>query len=539
MSVTSISSTLATSAASSTSSSTSLQYTSTTTTTPTACAAIVDLHRTYVAPEGDADIAGIGVIVSFLASAGFVLLAALIAYRTGLIHESLLNIADREAYHARSTGSERWRGAMEKFVLVFSDQQVITGLAMLIAGFAQFQTIDVYHWQVVVYLAWMSSNTHLTTLTVLRSYLQQRHTLKTWRITGMSVMVILLIVAFVPTSSQSWLFAISQDFYEDFESSDGTIEVYDFHSAGLPARCYWKSEFMKGINDDAPFTYCILLCTYIWKATSLFDTKGRARRWYREAPVNLLGRAILRCARQIPHHDFNSAYKPRVFWYRLLVAQYAGWVCAMDFLESFLASLWALTLYFVWGALVLFNARSAVPPETRAAENKWSFGQVLPLMLLMIPALAVAEHFYRDKEPHGGAEIKEATEPVAERKVFQYAEIMHEEVDDNYSPAIVPNGLTLSGYLKSIQFAHQPLSQTLSREFLYKSKFFKSLHVWINVFLMVGSLAVFFLEALFSVAHMDILKGVLWAPIAGLAVLAFLWWVVWMTLGMFTSRIFR
>ena len=477
--------------------------------------------------------------MSFLASAGFVLLAAMLSYRMGLIHESLLNIADREAYKARSTGSERWRAALEKFVLVFSDQQIVTGIAMLIAGFAQWNTIDVYHWQVVVYLAWMSSNTHLTTLTVLRSYLQQRHTLKTWRITGMTIMVILLIVAFVPTSSKSWLFAVSQDYYEDYTFDNGDEIIFSFHSAGLPSRCYWKSEFMKGINTDAPFTYCILLCTYIWKATSLFDTKGRARRWYRDVPVNYLGRSILRNARKISHHDFASVYKPRVLWYRILVAQYAGWICVMDFLESFLASLWALCLYFIWGALVLFDARSAVPDSTRAAENKWSFGQVLPMMLLMLPVLAVAEHFYRDKEPDQSVEIKEFVEPIVERKVVDYTNVVNAEVDDNYSPTIVPAGLTLSGYLKSLQFANTPLQETLSREYLYRSRFFKSLHVWINVFLLVGGLSIFFLEGLFAALHMDVLKGILWLPIAALGVLAFWWWVIWMTFGMFISKIFR
>ena len=69
-------------------------------------------------------------------------------------------------------------------------------------------------------------------------------------------------------------------------------------------------------------------------------------------------------------------------------------ICYYDFFDSFLASLWALFLYYVWGSLELFAVRNSVPEQTRQQENRWSFGQVLPMMLLILPALAVAEHFY-------------------------------------------------------------------------------------------------------------------------------------------------
>lgn len=380
----------------------------------------------------------------------------------------------------------------------------------------------------------MSSNTHLTTLTVLKYYLQQRHTLKTWRISGMAVLLVLLVVAFIPTSSESWLLAVSHDYY----AAAAIKGISDIHSAGNPAHCYWHKSFLKGINIDAPFSYCIILCTYIWKASSLYDTKGHFKRYYRDSPVNFLGRAALNNARKINRADFAKAYKPRVLWYRIIVAQYAGWICLVDFLESFLASLWALFIYFTWGALVLFTARRNVPPRVRTEENHWSFGQVLPLMLLILPVLAVAEHFARDKEPNGLAEVKEFIEPLVNRKVVDFDE-RHADVDDDYSSPIVESDLSLSDYFKSLHFAITPQQETISQAFLYKSMFFKSLHWWINIFLLVGSVGVFVLEGYSAYERVDPLKGLLWAPVAALLALAFHWWIVWMTLGMFMSRLFR
>ena len=74
-------------------------------------------------------------------------------------------------------------------MLTFSDQQVITGIAILISGYSQLQYgLAVYYWQLTVDLAWFSSITHLTTLTCLRYYFQERKGLKILRLICMAVM---------------------------------------------------------------------------------------------------------------------------------------------------------------------------------------------------------------------------------------------------------------------------------------------------------------------------------------------------------------
>ena len=79
-------------------------------------------------------------------------------------------------------------------VLSFSDQQVLTGLAILISGYVQLgcQGLAVYHWQIVVDLAFFSSVTHLTTLTCLRTYFQTRNLLRRIRLIFMGVLATML-----------------------------------------------------------------------------------------------------------------------------------------------------------------------------------------------------------------------------------------------------------------------------------------------------------------------------------------------------------
>ena len=53
-----------------------------------------------------------------------------------------------------------WMPVIEKVVLNLSDQQLLTGLSVLIAGFATHCSISAYHFEVVSDLAWFSSNVH-------------------------------------------------------------------------------------------------------------------------------------------------------------------------------------------------------------------------------------------------------------------------------------------------------------------------------------------------------------------------------------------
>lgn len=61
--------------------------------------------------------------------------------------------------------------ALERFVLALSDQQLVTGLAVLISGFVKCD-ISLYSFRMVASVAWFSCTTHLSTLIVLKRYSQ-------------------------------------------------------------------------------------------------------------------------------------------------------------------------------------------------------------------------------------------------------------------------------------------------------------------------------------------------------------------------------
>ena len=95
--------------------------------------------------------------------------------------------------------AEQWIAAIEGAILAFCDQQVVTGISILISGFSQLNTgLSSYHWQSVVNLAWLSSVTHLITLTSLRRQARENISFRWWRIIAMSIMAAMLMGALVP-----------------------------------------------------------------------------------------------------------------------------------------------------------------------------------------------------------------------------------------------------------------------------------------------------------------------------------------------------
>jgi hypothetical protein len=85
-------------------------------------------------------------------------------------------------------------------ILNMSDLQIVTGISILISGYAQLRCgISTYHWQVMVWLAWFSSLTHMACLTFLRNYLYTHPSERLWRLFGMLSIAGLLFVAMLPT----------------------------------------------------------------------------------------------------------------------------------------------------------------------------------------------------------------------------------------------------------------------------------------------------------------------------------------------------
>lgn len=308
-------------------------------------------------------------MLAFFITACSVVILTLSAYIGGFLPSHFLRRVDRRVFRANSRNEDsRWRSIIESAMMSLSDQQLVTGLAILIARYYEMMNsyLSIYHWQIVVYLAWLSSSVHIASLTLLRDVFNKNPTLRNIRVAGMLVLLALLIVAMWPTRSF----------------------LNMAYKPATPARCLWtRVPDDGGPEPDWIITIIMLLFAYVWKLSQLFaSSRGWVRRWMVAKPQAALERSMRR-----------AAVCRRPGWLRrpilrILVVCYLSFVTYAEFPQSFVASIIYLALALPYGITLIAGMRhSLVSDDVRAGEQKLTFGQLVPLFLLVIPILQVVE----------------------------------------------------------------------------------------------------------------------------------------------------
>ncbi|KAF0320471.1 hypothetical protein GQ607_012227 [Colletotrichum asianum] len=190
------------------------------------------------------DIVGYGILAAFFGSALVTIAAVLLAYYHDAIDDDLMTDLDhqfkieiRSIVREAKEGVERLlrglikrvfrqvaelstarsntqhRGDLRKrrtacfnqFVLSLSDQQLVTGLALLLITVSSQNDLSGYEFSVAHSLAWFSSTTHLATLDVLRPTLkrQNRYILAIRVLGVLSILVLLTYTSYRVSSNMS------------------------------------------------------------------------------------------------------------------------------------------------------------------------------------------------------------------------------------------------------------------------------------------------------------------------------------------------
>lgn len=210
-----------------------------------------------------------------------------------------INVADSDSESAsegytddpkvleRKIARQKWRMILDELILSLSDQQMITGIAILIAGIIQLDSkISFYHWNVLVSLAWFSSLTHLSALTLLRSYFRSRLLLRMFRLFLMTGFAILLIGAMYPLYYNG-----ARKTYEFPNPSGNITEERYLIPPSYPARCLYSSPKMDEGTVGRNLTFgatVVLVFGYTTRVIKLFSsTDSIARKVLRGWPKRL------------------------------------------------------------------------------------------------------------------------------------------------------------------------------------------------------------------------------------------------------------
>ena len=340
----------------------------------------------------------------------------------------------RDARQRRSKG-------LEKFILALSDQQLITGLAVLIAGFVSPYSMSLYHFNIIAALGWFSSTVHLSTLAVLRAYFIEHPRLRDWRVGAMLSVFALLTSAQVVTNAAS-------------STLDNSV----------PLCC----AFTYGSSEDLGLVSIITITVIIWFLCTTYTNRivrlyvpypewslqawlvnPYVRTFHKRSPLSNLTEIALACSKlpqveqdkirwklnmrqqyigqelvdMVTRSPSKSKAEQGVLWqnmnerqrynihYVSLGSKRPGWKRRFHFImmimmieigHSFLGDLLTLLFGIVYGITQVFVARSDEPSAgIVGSQNDVSFGQLVPLLLILLPLFAAGEvivtmYMYRD-----------------------------------------------------------------------------------------------------------------------------------------------
>ncbi|KAH8679301.1 hypothetical protein BGZ61DRAFT_481353 [Ilyonectria robusta] len=280
----------------------------------------------------------------------------------------------------------RWIHAFEKSILSMCDIQILTGLGILISGYADLcNGISSYHFQLIGQLAWFSNVTHIASLTVLRRYLHRRRVEKWTRLVLMFILSTMLIAAMGPTLFFNWVndeegsASLPGSFARCFYNTSRSIKWLEADNSkfGLPGTTAFQSGIMSML---------LLILSLGSRTIKLqYSLSHRVKSW-RTALSNgwrrLLEIALGRFKGNAPNAPANLMLKFMVYFnIAILVTIRVYW----------------LLVSVIWGTLKLSMTKSSV----HINEDSWTFGQILPAFLLIGPVIATVMVFHDPKLASG------------------------------------------------------------------------------------------------------------------------------------------
>jgi hypothetical protein len=293
--------------------------------------------------------------------------------------------------HRKLTRRQR-EEVVKRFVLTLSDQQLATGLAILVAAVANQCTLTVWEFQLAFSLAWFSSTTHLATLDCLREYFLDHGAVRNWRVFGMVALLILLMYSLVMSMASIDATIPIQCTFTFFGEKglhqQVPLDIYDILSAALTlvlltwqylVRIQWSYR-----NDDDKATH------FQRKMFKLRTRQHRKILTPSKAELNFMieeARAERNSFRR--RRELERIRNSRGFRRHWLIAYRASGTYSKSFLS--LGPMLTFMIAFGFTQLYLNRWGSSVPLEI---DTSMGIGQITPLFLLVLPILVAAEAYY-------------------------------------------------------------------------------------------------------------------------------------------------
>lgn len=267
-----------------------------------------------------------------------------------------------------------------KILLSFTDQQLITGLAILIAGYVQTNTITQYHFAIVQNMATLSFTIHDTTAVILEDNILQNPVMRTWRGVAIICFQFMTLVTYLPLGHEYWM-----------------------ANYGMPTVCLWQhmpGHYYPGSWQSWNMVvYMMLLIRGIM--CTLYAYFPSAWGWVDDNRfVNTAKSGIIHLTLS-PRRAYNASISQSNDSLTHKCLSWFWWsLSAYIFVITEILSSQAFELQRCWTVIInniyyTFELRSSAVEKGREGdEDAWGFGQAVPMFLLILPLALIWETGY-------------------------------------------------------------------------------------------------------------------------------------------------
>ncbi|KFZ04171.1 hypothetical protein V502_10354 [Pseudogymnoascus sp. VKM F-4520 (FW-2644)] len=340
--------------------------------------------------DADPDIDGIGFIAAFYTASFLTVIILTATYITSdlgtftnfgfcKLDENFFAYKQKKNFHE----------ALRKATLVLSDQQLLTGVAMAIAGLIKHCEITQYHFNTVINLVLAATIAHSMTFSFIADYTSENSFFRIWRALAMLLLGALCMGIFIVTGNNNWLSVYGlpaqcgYDNLRDGFSPPATISLgllYWFLIRGyafsftvlIPTS---KAAQLFSVFLSSAF-WLAKICKYITIISAYFDSK-LANCWESMSVEPGLVVASLR----YPHFNKTMQQLSYGAWFfvsiftKLLHASVYG--IAQVWASYAFALCW--TCYTLAGSaeLIAIQRKTATENGMQGSQNQWGYGQLL------------------------------------------------------------------------------------------------------------------------------------------------------------------
>jgi len=264
-----------------------------------------------------------------------------------------------------------------KVLLSLSDQQMVTGFAILTVGLVQIDSITEYHFAIVQNLSILSFVVYDTTAVILQDEVVQHRMTRHWR--GVIIIGSMLITVMM-------------------ELPEG--HNYNMNDYGLPVKCIWSS--MEGNYSPQSGSFWLMI---FWMAILLFQLVLTLCVYFPNAFGKLVENTVVKAtysylmdkllAARDAHEVRAKNPKETVIDWCLAAVVWSAAVCIFGITEVLYSQAfglqlnWIIMLNSINYIFVLRNKASVNGREGN--EDEWGFSQAVPMFLLILPIATVAE----------------------------------------------------------------------------------------------------------------------------------------------------